>query len=91
MPALRWEPDRRPSYQRLLAANGIAEDDGVAIHYTGEEISIIVISRSNAKAYKVCFDKENKEIELDTKYLGTRQNAGSLHKGGNLLVKELRC
>ena len=83
MPALRWEPDRRPSYQRLLAANkikpGIAEEDGVVIHYTGEEISKIVISRSNTKAYKVCFDKEIKEIELDAKYLGNiRQNAGSL-------------
>ncbi len=43
----------------------------VAIHYIGEEVSKIVSSRPNAKAYKVCFDKEIKEIELETEYLGS--------------------
>lgn len=70
------EKDRRPSYHELLAANriksGLAADDGVAIHYIGEEVNKIVSSRPNAKAYKVYFNKEIKEIELETEYLGSK-------------------
>jgi peptidase E len=69
------EVDRRPSYQGFIASNkmkpGIAADDGVAIHYIGQEISKIVSSRPNAKAYKVYYDKKIKEIELETEYLGS--------------------
>lgn len=68
------EADRRPSYQKLIATNsikpGIAADDGVAIHFIDQEISHIVSSRPNAKAYKVYNDTEITEIELETNYLG---------------------
>lgn len=36
--------------------------DGVAIHYIEDEVNKIVSSRPNAKAYKVYFDKEIREI-----------------------------
>lgn len=68
------EAERRPSYHKLIASNsiqsGMATDDGVAIHYIEQEVQKIVSSRPNAKAYKVSFDKEIKEIELETEYLG---------------------
>lgn len=67
------ESDRRPSYHELVAEgkmkSGIATDDGVALHYIDQELSKIVSSRPNAKAYKVCFDKTVKEIELETFFL----------------------
>ncbi|MEH6989733.1 peptidase E [Cytobacillus firmus] len=69
------EAERRPAYHELLASDkikpGIAADDGVAIHFIEEEVSRIVSSRPDAKAYKVYFDKEVKEIELKTEYLGS--------------------
>ena len=69
------EAERRPAYHELLAFDkikpGIAADDGVAIHFIEEEVSRIVSSRPNARAYKVYFDKEVKEIELKTEYLGS--------------------
>lgn len=68
------ELDRRPSYQEFIAHQkikpGIAADDGVAIHYSDQEIFKIVCSRPNAKAYLVNFDKSIEETPLDTKYLG---------------------
>lgn len=70
------ELERRPSYHQLIATKkmlpGIAADDGVAIHFTDQEISQIVSSRPNAKAYKVYFDRNINEIELKTEYLGER-------------------
>lgn len=69
------EKNRRPSYHSLLASNkikpGIAADDGVGIHFNDQEVSKIVSSRPGAKAYKVFYDKEVKEIELETEYLGS--------------------
>lgn len=69
------ESERRPSYQNLIATNsitpGYAADDGVAIHFVDQEICHIVSSRPNAKAYKVNFDTEMTEMELETKFLGT--------------------
>lgn len=68
------ESNRRPSYQRLIAngkiQSGYATDDGVALHYIDQELSKIVSSRPNAKAYKVYFDEVVKEMELDTSFLG---------------------
>lgn len=68
------EADRRPAYQEFIASNkikpGIATDDGVALHYIDQEIHKIVRSRPNAKAYKVFYEKELKEIQLETEYLG---------------------
>ena len=68
------ELNRRPAYQNLVAKSkikpGIATDDGVALHYIDQKLSEIVSSRPNAKAYKVYFDEEIKEVELKTKFLG---------------------
>ena len=68
------EADRRPSYQHLIASDrikpGLAADDGVAIHFVGQEINAIVSSRPDARAYHVSIDKEVKEVELKTVYLG---------------------
>lgn len=69
------ESERRPAYQQLIATNqitpGIATDDGVALHFIDQELSHIVSSRPNAKAYKVDHDKNVTEIALATKYLGS--------------------
>lgn len=69
------ESDRRPAYHNLIASKqikpGFATDDGVAIHYLDQEVNKIVSSRPNAKAYKVEYDKQVIELELETVYLGT--------------------
>ncbi|WP_018924948.1 peptidase E [Salsuginibacillus kocurii] len=68
------EVNRRPSYHEFVATgnikSGVATDDGVALHYIDQEISKIVSSRPNAKAYNVYFDKTVQEVELKTHYLG---------------------
>ena len=69
------EIERKPVYHKLVESekiqSGIAADDGVAIHYKGQEISKIVSSRPNAKAYKVSFEKKVIETELETEFLGS--------------------
>lgn len=69
------ESERRPAYQQLIATKritpGIATDDGVALHFIDQELSHIVSSRPNAKAYKVFYDNKITEIELVTNYLGS--------------------
>ncbi len=69
------EKDRRPSYQRLVAAGeipaGIACDDGAGLHYRGTELAAIVSSRPNARAYRVVRDGDRAiETPLDTRFLG---------------------
>ena len=68
------ESKRRPAYQQLIATEkiqpGIAADDGVAIHFKEQEISKIVSSRPNAKAYQVTFEEKVIEKELQAEYLG---------------------
>jgi dipeptidase E len=68
------EKERRPAYQKFVGEQnisaGIAADDSVAIHYIDQEISGIVSSRPNAKAYRLSFDNKVVEKELDTDYLG---------------------
>jgi len=69
------EADRRPTYHKLVASRkiqgGIATDDGVAIHYIGQEIKIIVTSRVSSKAYRVSYDDKLVETELETEFLGS--------------------
>ena len=69
------EIERRPAYHKLIESkkvqSGIAADDGVAIHYKGQEIHRIVSSRSNAKAYSVSMENGIIERELPTEYLGS--------------------
>jgi peptidase E len=69
------EPQRRPTMLRLVArgaiADGIAADDGVALHFLGTRLLRAVSSRPRAKAYRVRKSR-NRAIEsrLPTKYLG---------------------
>jgi dipeptidase E len=67
--------ERRPAYHKLIESKnvqaGIATDDGVAIHYIEQEISKVVSSRPNAKAYRVSFDQKVIEKELQTEFLGS--------------------
>lgn len=69
------EIDRKPAYRKLIKSgkiqSGIATDDGVAIHYKEQEISKIVSSRPDAKAYRVSFEQKVIEQELQTEFLGT--------------------
>jgi dipeptidase E len=69
------EAERRPTYHKLVASgtiqSGVAADDGVAIHYIGQNIHQIVSSRPNAKAYRVSFDGRVHEEELPTEFLGS--------------------
>jgi peptidase E len=51
------EPERRPTYHRLLREGrirpGYAADDGVGLHFTGERLERVVSARPNARAYRV--------------------------------------
>ena len=50
------EEQRRPRYRELVdggLAEGIAADDGVAVHYIGTEIAEIVTCRPGAAAYRL--------------------------------------
>jgi dipeptidase E len=51
------EPNRRPTYHRLIREKvlpaGVAADDGAAIHFVGRRIFRCVCSRPHAKAYRV--------------------------------------
>ncbi|WP_010094377.1 Type 1 glutamine amidotransferase-like domain-containing protein [Ornithinibacillus scapharcae] len=66
---------RRSAYHSLIASGaiqpGIAVDDGVAIHFIDKEIVNIVSSRPSAKAYKVEYNQNINEIELETRFLGS--------------------
>lgn len=69
------EPDRRPAYHRLIGsgelATGVAADDGVALHYVGLTLDVVVRSRPAAKAYLVERDGDGVvEKALSSRYLG---------------------
>lgn len=70
------EVDRKPAYYQLVKSDkihaGIATDDGVAVHYKDLEISKVVSSRPNAKAYNVTFKRKIIETELPTEFLGSK-------------------
>jgi peptidase E len=64
------EAQRRPRYRELVdggLADGIAADDGVALHYVGTELAEVVSCRPGAAAYRVTRDGEEK---LETRELG---------------------
>lgn len=56
-PHYSGEPDRRPSYHRLLAegliASGIAIDDGAAVHFRNDDASRVVCQSAAVGAYSV--------------------------------------
>lgn len=71
------EVDRRENYHRLLKenriSNGIAMDDGVAVHYKDNQIFKVISSRPDARAYQVTLvDNQIKENEITTTFLGSR-------------------
>jgi dipeptidase E len=50
------EPDRRPTYLRLVAGGfpgGYAVDDGAALHFRGRELAEAIGARPHARAYRV--------------------------------------
>ena len=69
------EAERRPAYHRLLSqgliSEGYATDDGVGLHFIGNQLEAIVSSRLYAKAYRLeTIDQTVKETPLKPKYLG---------------------
>jgi peptidase E len=57
------EPERRPSYQRLIAhgsiAPGFAVDDGVALHFIERELHAVVSARPQAQAYRLTRERDD--------------------------------
>jgi peptidase E len=68
------EPARRQEYRRFVGDGmrpGFAADDGAALHFRGEELSAVVASRPQARAYRVePVDGEVSETALPVAYLG---------------------
>jgi dipeptidase E len=70
------EPERRPTYQRLVAAGelpaGYAADDGVALVFRGTELAEIVSERPGARGYRVERGPDGGAVEtaLETRVLG---------------------
>lgn len=69
------EPRRRSTYQRLIKSGkmkqGLAVDDGVALHFVGKKLAHVVSSRPSAAAYTVKrSDSGVEETEITTQYLG---------------------
>lgn len=69
------ESGRRPVYHRLIGSGelseGIAAEDGVALHYIGLVLERVVSSRAEAKAYRVHQDGDQAQEEvISPRYLG---------------------
>jgi len=64
------EERRRPRYRELIEGGfpeGIAADDGVALHYVGTDLVEVVTCRPGASAYRVTRDGEER---LEARLLG---------------------
>ncbi len=71
------EPLRRPSYRRMVAQgklqDGLAADDGVALHFEGTRLKRSVSSLPRAHAWRVAKSgRRATETKLETKYLDRR-------------------
>ena len=71
------EPLRRPTFRKLVAGgmlpDGVAADDGVALHYIDGRLARVVSNRPRAKGYRVTrAGKRAVERRLATRYLGKR-------------------
>ncbi|MGA3156525.1 MAG: peptidase E [Steroidobacteraceae bacterium] len=68
------EPERRPTYQRLIASGlraGFAADDGAALHFHNGQLVDVVTSRPKANAYRVeLVDGQVVETKLASRFLG---------------------
>ena len=75
------EPQRRPSFRRLVArgalADGVAADDGAALHYVDGQLLRAVASLPRARAWRVRKSGSRAvEQRLPTQYLGARTRTG---------------
>jgi len=71
------EPKRRPTFRKLIATSripdGVAADDGVALHFIGRRLAKVVSNRPRAKGYRVKRSgRKALERHLPTHYLGGR-------------------
>ena len=69
------EPRRRPAYQRLIKGgkimDGLAADDGVALHFIGRKLAHVVSSRPDVAAFRVKRTENGvEETKITPKYLG---------------------
>ena len=70
------ESDRRPAYHAALLDGmpaGYAASDGAALHFVGEDLHRVVLSRPDARAYRVeAVGSHVVELPLEATYLGER-------------------
>ena len=71
------EANRRPAYHAALLAgelpDGYAASDGAALHFVGEDLHRVVLSRPDARAYRVERSGDAvSERRLAADYLGER-------------------
>ena len=71
------EPLRRPAFRKLIASgtlpDGVAADDGVALHYIDGRLARVVSNRPRAKGYRLTrVGKRAVERALVTRYLGKK-------------------
>jgi dipeptidase E len=71
------EDNRRPAYHSALLdgslPGGYAASDGAALHFVGEDLHRVVLSRPKAHAFRVeAVGDEVVELPLDATYLGDR-------------------
>ena len=70
------EPERRPTYQRLVASGalppGYAADDGAALVFRGTELVEVVSERAEARAYRVELGADGTAIDtpIEARLLG---------------------
>ena len=69
------EPLRRPAFRKLIASgripDGVAADDGVALHYINGRLARVVSSRPRAHGYRIArVSKRAAERRIATRYLG---------------------
>lgn len=98
------EIDRRPAFQREIAAGaippGYAADDGVGLHFVDGELFKVVSSRPDARAYRVDVkDRIAHETEIVPDYLGggpgtiirraSLIDARGIHETHHISVREL--
>jgi dipeptidase E len=71
------EPARQPTYRKLVARakipDGLAADDGAALHFVDDRLARVVCSRLRARGYRVTRSGTRAvERRLPTRYLGRR-------------------
>jgi peptidase E len=66
-PHYRFEPSRRPTFQRLIADGtlpaGLACDDGAGVHFVDDELAEVVAETGDAVGYRVASDARGGWVE----------------------------